>query len=1466
MDGNIICVPVHLEAFLSESGVTAPALADFIRLPYVHPSKGDMNADQPYIGCTINAQPFENRDTPLKQGLHLHWSLPDALTTGRIVEKQQTETAGSLVEKKTEFPAVPNRWLVIRKWDNEERRWVVEGDYLNNNGTDNPHGAISYPIDNGSLSNSTENNIREQPFGFLGRKIDFDEWKEEQGHVRIKPLTAIGYGEPAFAAYYPSCHSVFGFHDPEIATSDQLKSLTYQVIGWFSDKNDDPLPDLNVVKAAGRDTMIIEDLSWSFSGDKMPDEMVCYAGVSFQPEAVLTNPAFQAPLSVSVGNTGTEALSARLAHEISAPERNRRKQIRDDAWEDLQKIQKEGKNYTALKKAANKHEKAEFDLKYGLRDWINVKEEQLESLVLRTDLENASVDIGHIFRATRHQQTFQPVSSAPHTILKRDEEIFVPSTIRMPDSLAQQLTKVNELASLLAQTQDKLSSKRHLLYADWYKYQLCSYPERGAHKSFPDVAKIWHATQSYIIPEIEQLEKDIKDLQRQKDEADSILQSSLTAFNTGQVEKNIFSIDFKDKNDPGFDFLEFRPEEKQWRDNQPFSQNCLSLQGNYFSYAHPQEAIRSVSMWVYLEAENDPDLELLFIKGEPLTALDRVVINRNEHPLPIPLTCRHLPKEAWAYVYVTFRKPLENQGKLQLLGHSDVGIKGKLAGFRIFNAPLTNDELDHDRNMLGHAQYSMVSTTGPRFWEPREPVLLLEGEAARPSLRHGHDRELQDDGYLPCRVVAVGKKGNLKTRLGLLEDQLFSIEAQSADQGIHVWKQQPWHPLFAEWQVSLASIDQEGDDSDSLNQEFIADNFTLEEWEPELAPKPHRRVHKNPPFSGRSIMTPFAKKHVKNAISTALEELEELRSENDGSFPDQEIDAYHSTLVESQEVLNNGHFVSQALGGFNASLLMHQIGLQLPISDPLSFSGTESNEGEALNADNAQAFAEIVGKYLNGHTLWGCSPELSFMPVRNGVMQLDQVRLVDTFGQIKTDFDSEVVKASTLQIPKDAVMGPWDNGCWLGPRWIQPARLEFRWLEANMAQKEVNSHPASSPVIGWLLCNHVDENLLVYDADGNGLGCIAANAQWIALPGESKPTSLVDVPDGLRKVVDKLCWTESTDTQNDDLQAYFQQFLKAIDHAVAFIGPERDVHDDDFAHLLGHPIAVTRAHIGFELKREPVKDSGWTAFHHYLESGERISDGFEEIKVPIRIGEENRLNDGVLGFWLESEDELDKTFHSVVTDVEDKTEGDQHIRKYDPEAPPLQLSPIDPLVEMTVLFDPRGKAHASSGMLPVKAIDIPNANYTKALKRISAGSFSTMLFTPEATSLPLRAESDHQWSWLEKDRFTWQERVEQPIVRKESLMLQFKDGGLLWDQMVARGWLKSLNPYRAAVVPYTERTTLFPSKEEISPDFVTPVQELELWLEQLSLHNTQTEARFCDQLTAREGWLRLEPATDTNKE
>src|SRR5439155_14164359 len=132
---------------------------------------------------------------------YLHWALPDALTRG-------VNTATN-----TEFPPIPDRWLVVRFYPSSRftgrrsfRGWVLPA------GDENP------------------------------LPVDLDKWIEP-GKKSLsgadKKFTAMGHGDASWAAYYDNVVNRLAFYDDLQGVGSG--PLAYLVCGWFADPADDPL-------------------------------------------------------------------------------------------------------------------------------------------------------------------------------------------------------------------------------------------------------------------------------------------------------------------------------------------------------------------------------------------------------------------------------------------------------------------------------------------------------------------------------------------------------------------------------------------------------------------------------------------------------------------------------------------------------------------------------------------------------------------------------------------------------------------------------------------------------------------------------------------------------------------------------------------------------------------------------------------------------------------------------------------------------------------------------------------------------------------------------------------------------------------------------------------------------------------------------------------------------------------------
>lgn len=507
---NFLIVPIDIEALhiSSSSGyLSVEAMANFRNLPYLdrdyNPTTGDqqkaigqdVNAGAPYISENIVSPPFQNRNLHLAPGLHLYWSLPKALKTGKQIEQ-------GLI-----FPTVPNRWLIrCLSAGKSDRLWIVESDYLappdqiNTQNSDSQGVCIPYPA-------QPEQGIY-QPFRYLGRQLDFSDWCNDQGSHKYwgEKLTAIGYGEPSFLAFYPNCHSVFGCHDKHYDSEDS--DLSYEILGWHSHGKFDYVRSL--IEANKKASLSLTELlqllqeaaQWQIKGDQ-PDEpsplkTLYYGCLKFQPDEDSSNrPTSQVDDTVVLANSGTEALSAYLADRESPTDLQEKHQL----------------------------------------------ENQLEALQLLSVMKKERFDLDQALAEARHEKGFVAQNSgliwriesiesneenSPEYAIGQQQQ-GTPPPLNLPLPLAQDLQQLNCLQEQQNHTQHQINSRRQQLFADWYKYLICLHPpiDHLNHYPRPELVRAFLLEHeiSELDPKLISLQNEAINAQRDQ------IQTQLTAFN-----------------------------------------------------------------------------------------------------------------------------------------------------------------------------------------------------------------------------------------------------------------------------------------------------------------------------------------------------------------------------------------------------------------------------------------------------------------------------------------------------------------------------------------------------------------------------------------------------------------------------------------------------------------------------------------------------------------------------------------------------------------------------------------------------------------------------------------------------------------------------------------------------------------------------------------------------------------------
>jgi hypothetical protein len=685
-----------------------------------------------------------------------------------------------------------------------------------------------------------------------------------------------------------------------------------------------------------------------------------------------------------------------------------------------------------------------------------------------------------------------------------------------------------------------------------------------------------------------------------------------------------------------------------------------------------------------------------------------------------------------------------------------------------------------------HRHWQLQRVPAPRFWRPADPVILLQGEAARPARRDGAAADLLDDGRLPCRRTSdiPGPKRGADAAL-ILQDVLDTdfealidtdkavarataalvVEAlalggtfDAAFAGIDgfdpkgwrteasatlpwgaagdfglpaprfartLGEDQPWTPVLLAWTLRYRPIPCAGRDGAArpIAADLLTAGHKLDAAETELvATLP---AAEDPvEYSGWTALSSMASTDLATAIRNAVGTQTDVGERIAGSVRDAPI-------------------MAQAAGGFHEALLMFEERPQLRVHNP--------NEPLLPLADAVRERA--AGQ--SAHTPFWDKP---YAALRSGEIELVAATVIDVFGR---RIDAAVEQASWSKSFKA------DDRPVLPARFAQPARLNMRWLAATGDGEESGEHPESSPICGWLVPNLIGGSLDIFSADGRALGMLKAAGNddetlWHPAPVEGAQARIESgSSDDQRKAIER-------DIEHRELRAltlaikqgqngYLARILATMDDAVGRIIPA-DPGGGSII-LSGRPLALVRARIGLELKGGAATDQGWRAMSSAAAAvaAGRVPAGDDHglagVAVAVHLGKTDVMSDGLVGHFMIDEPAGYTIMHSA------SAQGGQ------PDvvaATPLIVTPADPARghdpsrRIALLIDPRAQVHATTGLLPVKRLTIPSATYAPALKRLSKAFFAgPLLFPPDTFPIPLPIVPDHAWQWLRPVAGKW---------------------------------------------------------------------------------------------------------------
>jgi hypothetical protein len=547
---------------------------------------------------------------------------------------------------------------------------------------------------------------------------------------------------------------------------------------------------------------------------------------------------------------------------------------------------------------------------------------------------------------------------------------------------------------------------------------------------------------------------------------------------------------------------------------------------------------------------------------------------------------------------------------------------------------------------------------------------------------------------------------------------------------LQAWAGTPWLPLLLQYEVAFHPLQYIGPDSgDSYAPDFVDSSFRLPVGGVDLeyaSGQPQALQI----YSGAALLTD-------GAVADMVGEIQRFLASTGNSDPE---------LAKVLADLQSLPLLAQRLTGAVQAMLMQSLVLQMPVSDPLA-------------SPPQQRFTAEIAAAVGQETSVAPLPEESFNPLRTGTLALRQLRIVDAFGRFKDYTAPSVVLSSALRPP--AALHLPAGTAFLPPRITQASRLLFRWLAASDDQVETNSHPATTPVFGWLVPSWLDRALVIYNAEGTALGVLSLNVGdttvlWTPAPGGPFPpaASIEAVFAG----------------QNPHLRdfavavyaggdaAFLAPFFATVRDSLDFTLPAAFRESAETAVLAGQPLALARAGLSLEVPGGTAASQSWDSFvAQVLDAAPPDDAGLSTVQFPVRLGGPQRLDDSLVGFWVQQEGETSWLTFYAPGASESQGGGVQP-----PAQDTITLTPqpdSDVAVVVTLLLDPRGSVHATSGVLPVGEISIPPDRFTSAIASLSLALATHPVLSPSAAStmsLALPKLSAGEWSWITIGGQQWQ--------------------------------------------------------------------------------------------------------------
>lgn len=640
----------------------------------------------------------------------------------------------------------------------------------------------------------------------------------------------------------------------------------------------------------------------------------------------------------------------------------------------------------------------------------------------------------------------------------------------------------------------------------------------------------------------------------------------------------------------------------------------------------------------------------------------------------------------------------------------------------------------------------LVPVPRPGYFAPTDPVVVVAGA--------GRLADPQPPVVLCTPATAVDAAPNTDAVPEAAMTLRALAQTDASGFATSQWEQ-PWAPLYLDWQITYHYIYQPGAATGNIalteTGHYAVDQDAWRfdgrdmRWTGGAmgdAGGPLQSSYALT-YQGRTFFSPHAKSNFAQQLAT-------LAQEHGISLPQDLTDK-----------IADWSLLSQSTSGLTQLLAMRD-------------TSANAGPGAAIADDIPEALRGVPAPWLNptpflqdNQTGTPC-----FFPLRAGFISFSGLQLTDSFGRTMNLMSAnhgstqgnpilKPILPPALTPPDSAQVA--DKGMALmPPRLVQPARLAFRFVDAGDDSLDIDLTPNGNPICGWLLPNHADGSLAVYDQGGGALGSLqpyllsggGSVLQWLpaaggdAAPGAPGAGPAIDNPQLSALVTGVLNAPDPVGAMHD--------LMLTLDQSVWTLDPAEDKSRGALAALMGHPIAVVRANLQLQLQGLTQSNQ---SYQQIFEAGSDTlkfnSGGVEDLTFQVKLGAMDLRRDGIAGYY-------NGTDYTTLTAVHKPGQASSGYvaQQGDTGGDWPSLSPIptpqdsdgsmhaDGSVYVTLLVDPRGDSHVTSGLLPRVRRGLPEKAVAGALSRMELSlQVGPLLLDKGAVKMPLPSVQHGTWSW-----------------------------------------------------------------------------------------------------------------------